>query len=549
MSATGYGIPGTPGGGAPVNSFTGQPVASPATKPKQNSAEASPYYYQYGFNSAPGGLPSYAEQKANEAYGYSGLQKTRTAPQADLTGANTDLGSARNSLNDARVVGLGGVARLGQAYDIGQQQQGLANQYQGVISGTAGPSLAELAMQRASDAEARRNISMAAGVGGPGSIAATINAQNRNAVAQGELQQNLGIQRAAEVEAARQGLGGVLGNIRGQTAAEASAYGGLGGLEQGIGQGYGTIGQIGGAQALSNAGLQAQQNMLNQQGEQYYYGQGANWTQGQAALNEQLAANHNNYAIGATSLANQAAAANNARGDQWLGAGLSALGTLGAAALTAGTGGAAAPLLVASGSGTAAGIAKAAASSDIRAKTAIAPAGPQIANAFRGVARANEQAGRIANTEVQYPDVSSSSYLYRNPNAPGAEPGRHYGPMAQELEQTPAGASVVRTMPDGSKGIDTGRLSLLNASQTGELTRRLDRLEQKQVPRVSEQERSNAEKKAKNDRLAATIAGIGADAAQRLGRPTAYPYTAPVALPQYQPAPQPIAAQPAYYSY
>jgi hypothetical protein len=49
--------------------------------------------------------------------------------------------------------------------------------------------------------------------------------------------------------------------------------------------------------------------------------------------------------------------------------------------------------------------------------------------------------------------------------------------MAQDLEKTPAGKSVVKTGPDGMKSIDTARLSLVNTSAISEQQRRLDRLE------------------------------------------------------------------------
>jgi hypothetical protein len=438
---------------------------------------------------------------------------------------------------------------LQQAALLGKQQQDLANQYQGVISGTAGPSLAELAMQRAAGQEARRNISMAAGIGGPGSIAATINAQNRNALAQGELQQNLGIQRAAEVEAARQGLGNVLTGMRGQAGAEAGQYGAIGGLQQGIGAQFGNLGQIGGQQALGNAALQGQQNSLNQQGEQFYYGQGANWQQQQANLNATYAANANNYSLGQQGQAMQQSQFNADRTDKWLGAGLEATGAVLGYALTPVTGGASAVPATA----LAADAARKA--SDIRGKTAIAPAGGAISDAYRGIGQANEQASRITGTRVEYPEVSGSSYLYKNPSAPGAEPGQHYGPMAHELERTPAGASVVRTMPDGSKGIDTGRLALLNASETGKLRREVDALKSEGVGgtvagaastgtvkparlgALAAKQEANAKKSSKNDRLAALISSRTGSIADRLSNPLRR-----TVLPTY--APPPIYAQP-----
>jgi hypothetical protein len=292
--------------------------------------------------------------------------------------------------------------------------------------------------------------------------------------------------------------------------------------------------------------------------------------------------------------------------------------------------------------------------SDIRGKTAIAPAGGAISDAYRGIGQANEQASRITGTEVSYPlgrynaygavtpgnidlehrprvvnpdgsvstvrsmgvnidghevliptvsddgrimsdreaietyrntgrhlgeyksprastaaskaihadqersvfsPLSASSYLYKNPGAPGAEPGQHYGPMAHELERTPAGASVVRTMPDGSKGIDTGRLALLNASETGKLRREVDALKNEGVSgtvsgaastgtvkparlgALAAKQEANAKKSSKNDRLAALISSRTGSIADRLSNPLRR-----TVLPTY--APPPIYAQP-----
>ena len=65
------------------------------------------------------------------------------------------------------------------------------------------------------------------------------------------------------------------------------------------------------------------------------------------------------------------------------------------------------------------------------------------------------------------------SYRYKDPGAPGAAPGRHYGPMAQDLEKTPAGRSTVVDTPQG-KMVDTGRLTMVTAAATSETQRRLD---------------------------------------------------------------------------
>lgn len=74
--------------------------------------------------------------------------------------------------------------------------------------------------------------------------------------------------------------------------------------------------------------------------------------------------------------------------------------------------------------------------------------------------------------------AQTPGYSYRYKEGEGEDPSRrHVGPMAQDLERTPVGESVIQTMPDGRKAIDTGRLSLVNSTATGELARRLANLE------------------------------------------------------------------------
>ncbi len=51
------------------------------------------------------------------------------------------------------------------------------------------------------------------------------------------------------------------------------------------------------------------------------------------------------------------------------------------------------------------------------------------------------------------------SYFYKNPERHGA--GEHFGPMAQDLQKTPAGASTVERAPDGTLAVNTGRLALV----------------------------------------------------------------------------------------
>lgn len=77
------------------------------------------------------------------------------------------------------------------------------------------------------------------------------------------------------------------------------------------------------------------------------------------------------------------------------------------------------------------------------------------------------------------------TYRYEDPDAPGAAPGLHAGPMAQDLERTPLGASLVREAPDGTKMVDTGRAGLTALAAASAQQRELDqvRAEQEELQR------------------------------------------------------------------
>ncbi len=67
------------------------------------------------------------------------------------------------------------------------------------------------------------------------------------------------------------------------------------------------------------------------------------------------------------------------------------------------------------------------------------------------------------------------TYRYKDPNMPGAKPGKVAGPMAQDIEHTIA-ADAVQTAPDGFKRVDTNRLSLHNTAAIGEQQTELEKL-------------------------------------------------------------------------
>lgn len=109
---------------------------------------------------------------------------------------------------------------------------------------------------------------------------------------------------------------------------------------------------------------------------------------------------------------------------------------------------------------------------------------------YRGSTQKEDQAGQAWRSELESPPVptarfpdaeqaadaaratSASSFEYKDPERHGA--GTFYGPMAQELERTPAGSSLVHEQADGTKAVDGGRAGLLALSAAGTQQRQQD---------------------------------------------------------------------------
>lgn len=87
--------------------------------------------------------------------------------------------------------------------------------------------------------------------------------------------------------------------------------------------------------------------------------------------------------------------------------------------------------------------------------------------------RAQADAAPRAAGAPQFRDVGTYNYDYLDPSAQGAAPGPQRGPMADELRGLPG---VVKPGPDGFDRVDPARLSLTNASATGELAREVEAL-------------------------------------------------------------------------
>ncbi len=69
-------------------------------------------------------------------------------------------------------------------------------------------------------------------------------------------------------------------------------------------------------------------------------------------------------------------------------------------------------------------------------------------------------------------------YFYRYKGGFGEDSSkRHYGPMAQDLEKTPVGRTVVTTGNDGVKRVDTDRLTLAHTGVLHDLVKRIENIE------------------------------------------------------------------------
>lgn len=69
------------------------------------------------------------------------------------------------------------------------------------------------------------------------------------------------------------------------------------------------------------------------------------------------------------------------------------------------------------------------------------------------------------------------SFQYKDPSATGATDGRQFGIMAQDLEKTPAGRSVVKKQPDGTRMVDTSRLTMVNTAAMNAMQKQIAELE------------------------------------------------------------------------
>jgi hypothetical protein len=376
----------------------------------------------------------------------------------------------------APTINTGAVDPLsGQALGAAGAAQGYGTQLATLGAIPAGPSVAELAMQRSAAQQQQAQASLAASARGGNAALALQNAGANQAQIGGQLTQDLGVQRAQE-------------DLANRTFA-ANALSGAAGINQNAAGIYGNQAGLYGGFAQQNAGNFLNQEQLNQAGQMGYDAQGnaiiGQQTSNNIAFDQNKANNYINQLRanqGQEALNQSAQAASLAERDKWINTGLTAAAGLasGGATLIAQGGASAAKAGIdgANGSTSNPQLASDPELSDMRAKKDIRPATGDVSAAFRTADQNVAALQAPTNYGVApslYPRAPAYAYNYRDPNAAGAEPGRQYGIMAQDLEKTPAGASVVGEK-NGRKYIDPNRLSLMTAAEVARQRQELDAL-------------------------------------------------------------------------
>lgn len=447
-SGAGSGVIGPMGHyGDDLKSSGGTPDQRTAITAQNLPGALDPAMFRYGnfsdqANADRGQLQGYIDQTRGQVapqiaptqYNYAGIDPGLVAQSQDALGRSQQAGLSQ-----------GAIAGRLATDQTGAGQDALVGRLNSDLNGGQ-PSLAAQQLAQGQAANNRQALSMAAGArGGAGNqVAALRAAMQAGAAGNQTLNAQQGELRAKEYAQARGELGGALGQQRSQnlqaTGMAADVYGqertadlGTAGMTYGQGMQAGQFqaqqnqfdANLQAQQAASNANLDAQQRQLAQQGT-IGYGQ-----QQQTIASTDIGARDQfGNLINSRDLAERGLALDQKKQDDsntWK--------TIGTVAATA------APFV-------------AAAASDERGKENIKPEFSYGALDLRG--------------------APGFSYDYKDPSAPGAAPGRHFGPMAQDLERTgPAAASTVIDGPDGRKMVDTGRLALVNTAAISDLQRKL----------------------------------------------------------------------------
>lgn len=178
-----------------------------------------------------------------------------------------DPRAALNATNNARLTGLPMAQALQQGQGVIDAQNRNIAALEAQATGQGGPSPAQLAMQQQAGQNIAAQYAMARGAGGAAAGGAMRNAQQQAAMQGGQLQAQLGIQRANEQQAAQQALIGATGQARGQQQQRA-------GMLQGAEQAAADFNLARGAQIhdirMGQTGVALQDRAQRDAMEQYY---------------------------------------------------------------------------------------------------------------------------------------------------------------------------------------------------------------------------------------------------------------------------------------
>jgi len=332
-------------------------------------------------------------------------------------------------------------AQLGQAQTYGGAQiaggpQGQARAGQGALiqalqqrAGGQAPSLAEMQLRQGQEGALRSSRALAASNPSVAPGLAQRQAQRTGENINLQTNQQAAQLRAQEQQQAEMALGGVLGQVRGQDIGLAGQQAGL--TQQAGLAGAGAMNQFALQQGAfgQQAGMQNQQAMLQQQQmndqmTQYFESLGYSKDQAQMAAQMQLQQMNADQKTSENALQAQIIEANINRQQAAQGGMMAAAGNL--------------VTMI----------------SDVRAKEKIKGGGGAVRD--------------ILDT------ISPYSYDYKAGKGDGGKDV--VGIMAQDLERTPQGASMVTDTPEG-KAIDAGRATQLNLAASADLNRRLSDLE------------------------------------------------------------------------
>lgn len=398
-------------------------------------------------------------------YGNAALQRSQQLGQnAQMAayGGQRQAADQQFTANNLRNYGVGQAAQAGYMGDIDRNSQyGALSRLRNFYEQGPGPSAAEAQMRAGQDANMAQSIALARSGRGAGANAnAMRNAAFQNAATGQQMNQQLGVLRANENQAYQQQRLAAMGleqqTLGGLRSQDINQQGQNYGFATGMGQqglGYGQLGaqyqnignqaQLGfeGMGNTTNLGFQSLSNTAANQGEEMrnriFAGQQASDTSRYGA--------DRGVQVGMAGVNQRSDAADQAFMGSILSSGIGMMGR-------SGGGG---------GTGTLSDYSTGPNgyySSDVRNKKNIEPA---------------DMGQVFGNGGPDLRQAQGYEYNYKDPNAPGAAPGRQVGPMAQNLPP-----SVVSTGPDGKKQVDAGRLTLVNTAAVSELQRRTDELEQ-----------------------------------------------------------------------